>query len=160
MIQITILCIGKIKESYLRDGIREYLKRLGTLAKVRVQELKEVRSADRPSAAQIVQIKEAEGLALKKNLPAGCYHIVLDRNGETLSSENLAKKLNDLAISGKTPIVFTIGGSFGLGTNILKTADLVISFGKMTFPHQLMRLILLEQVYRACKINAGHFYHK
>ncbi len=160
MMQITILAIGKIKENYLRDGLAEYLKRLTSFAKVKIYELEEERAAADPSPAQIEQIKKAEGRRILAALPKDCYHIALDMRGKNLSSGQLAKHIEKLALDGKSQLAFSIGGSFGLAKNIVDYADFLLSFGHMTFPHQLMRLILLEQIYRAFKMNSGQIYHK
>lgn len=160
MMQINIVAIGKIKENYLKEGLAEYLKRLTPLAKIKIYELEEERAVAAPSPAQIEQIKEAEGRRILAALPKDCYHIALDMRGKNLSSWQLAKHIEKLALDGKSQLAFSIGGSFGLKENVCHCADFLLSFGQMTFPHQLIRLILLEQIYRAFKINSGQIYHK
>ena len=158
--QITILGVGKIKEAYLKDAIGEYLKRLKPFAKINVVEIAEEKSPAEPSLAQVKQIKEAEGERILQAIPAGAYHIALALEGDNLSSPELAKKIDSITLNGHSQLVFTIGGSWGLGDKVLSKADFLLSFGRMTFPHQLMRLILAEQVYRAYKISSGSAYHK
>ncbi|MGI5892370.1 MAG: 23S rRNA (pseudouridine(1915)-N(3))-methyltransferase RlmH [Bacillota bacterium] len=158
--QISILCIGKLKENYLKEGVAEYLKRLGPLAKLKIYELNEEKSPANPSLNQTEQIKEAEGRRILDALPKDCYHMALDMRGKNLSSQQLAQHFHELALRGQSHLAFSIGGSYGLAKNVIDEADFVLSFGNMTYPHQLMRLILLEQIYRAFKISLGHTYHK
>ena len=160
MIKITVLTVGKLKESYLRDACAEYAKRLSAYAKVSVTEVSEYRCSERPSAAEIEQVKEKEGALLLAKIPKGAYVIPLCIEGKQLSSEAFSEKLTALAPQGVSEIVFIIGGSFGLSDAVKARGDFSLSFGKMTLPHQLMRVVLLEQIYRAFAIAANTKYHK
>lgn len=157
---ITIVSVGKLKETYLKQGIEEYIKRLRPYAKIEMIEVPDEKAPETLSAAEEERVKQAEGERLLNKISQDTYVIALAIEGKQLSSEELAKTLDDLAVHGKSKIVFVIGGSLGLGREILQRADLKLSFSKMTFPHQLMRLILVEQVYRAFKIKRGEPYHK
>ena len=158
---IEIICTGKLKEKYWQDAAAEYSKRLGRFCKLKITELPEVRLAGESAAEEAAVIK-AEGEAVYAKLDAGpqSFIIALDVRGKSMSSEALAEKISALTVAGKSRIVFVIGGSLGLSEQVLRAADLRLSFSEMTFPHQLMRVILLEQIYRAFKINAGETYHK
>ncbi len=164
--RITILCVGKLKEQYLKDGIVEYAKRMPPYAELQVIEVADEKTPANASAQSNEKIKESEGKRLLAALlPNGhkdkdAYIIVLDSAGKNLSSPELAQKIDTLALGGTSHIVFVIGGSLGLSREVLQRGDFLLSFGKMTFPHQLMRLILLEQIYRAFKISRGETYHK
>lgn len=147
---ITIICIGKLKERYWQDAAAEYLKRLGRFAKTTVTELAESKSDD---------VAE-ESAAIIEHLPKGAYVIALDVGGKNLSSEGLANLIASKGVDGVSHICFIIGGSNGYNDSVRKASDMRLSFSSFTFPHQLMRVILLEQVYRAFKINAGEKYHK
>lgn len=157
---IQIIAVGKLKEKYLKDGINEYLKRLQSYAKVEIIEVADEKEPANASLAdeRIVKAKEAD--RIKKFLKEDTYLIALAIEGQMLSSEQLAGKLDKLALSGKSHITMIIGGSLGLDENLLKQADMLLSFSKMTFPHQLMRMILVEQIYRSYRINKGEPYHK
>lgn len=157
--RITIVTAGKIKEKYLTDGINEFLKRLGPFANVKIIEINEERMKDNPSAAEKEQTLTLEGHRLLKQVPEGSYLIVLDVYGRELSSEELAAKINSLGLSGRSNITFLIGGAFGLSSEVRAAADMLLSFSKMTFTHQMVRLLLVEQIYRAFKINRGEKYH-
>ncbi|HEX7064401.1 MAG TPA: 23S rRNA (pseudouridine(1915)-N(3))-methyltransferase RlmH [Bacillales bacterium] len=157
---ITIAAVGKLKEKYLKQGIEEYIKRLRPYAKVGVVEVPDEKAPESLSAAEEKQVKDAEGTRLLGKIPSDAYVIALAIEGKMLRSEEIARTLDDLAIYGKSKIMFVIGGSLGLSDEVLKRADLKLSFSKMTFPHQLMRLILVEQIYRAFKISWGEPYHK
>lgn len=157
---ITIVSVGKLKEKYLKQGIEEYIKRLRPYAKIEMIEVPDEKAPETLSAAEEEQVKQAEGERLLNKISQDTYVIALTIEGKQLSSEELAKTLDDLAVHGKSKIVFVIGGSLGLSGEVLQRADLKLSFSKMTFPHQLMRLILVEQVYRAFKIKRGEPYHK
>lgn len=157
---IKIIAVGKIKEKFLEAGIKEYLKRLTAYAKVQIIEVKDEKEPANCSPADEKLIKEKEAQKIEKHLQDDSYIIVLAIDGKMFSSEDLAEKIGDLGVSGKSNLTFIIGGSQGLDESILKKADLKLSFSKMTFPHQLMRLILLEQVYRGFKIIKGERYHK
>lgn len=159
-----IVCIGKLKETYWTGASAEYVKRLGRFGKTAVWELPESRLADNASPAQEEAVKEAEGKAILAKLETlgrpQSFVFALDPRGKQLSSEAFADKLSAAALSGKSRAVFVIGGSLGLSDEVRKEADALLSFSAMTFPHQLFRVMLLEQIYRACKINAGEKYHK
>lgn len=157
---ISIITIGKLKEKYLKAGIDEYLKRLSSYAKIEVIEMPDEKAPEELSLAEMEQVKQKEGIKLLSKLSPDTYVIALAIDGKMKSSEELADSLDKLATYGKSKIAFVIGGSLGLSHEVLKRADEKLSFSKMTFPHQLMRLILLEQVYRAFRINRGEPYHK
>lgn len=147
---ISIICVGKLKEKYWQDAAAEYLKRLSRFAKVEIIELSESKTDD---------IGE-ESAAIISHIPKASFVVALDVLGKSLSSEGLADLISEKAVSGISHISFIIGGSNGFNDEVRKTADLRLSFSSFTFPHQLMRVILLEQIYRAFKINAGEKYHK
>lgn len=157
---ITVLCIGKLKERYWVEAVSEYSKRLSRFCSLVVQELKEERLPDNASPAQEQEVIESEGQSLLKHIRQGSYVIALDLQGKEMSSEQLAQMVDRLGLSGRSDITFVIGGSLGLSAGLLARADLRLSFGAMTFPHQMMRVILLEQIYRAFKINRHEAYHK
>ena len=157
---ITIICIGKLKESYWRDAIAEYSKRLSKYCTLTIDELKEERLPDNASEAEEEAVKEGEGRNILKHVRNGACVIALDVKGKTLSSEGLADYLSELAIRGKSDVALVIGGSLGLAREVLDRADFRLSFSAMTFPHQMMRVILLEQIYRAFKINKNETSHK
>ena len=157
---IDIVCVGRIKERYLTDAIAEYSKRLSRYCKLDIIEVADEKTPEHASAGVDRQIKAKEGERIAKHLKDGAFVIALAINGKQLSSEELAAKINDLGLRGTSHIQLVIGGSIGLDEAVLKRADYKLSFSKMTFPHQLMRVILLEQIYRAYKINAGEPYHK
>lgn len=160
MLNITLICVGKLKEAYLREGCAEYLKRLQGFCKVSVVEVDEVRLPENPSAAQIAACIESEGKRIAAKLPLGAHVVALCIEGETPSSEELSRKVEQTAIAGKSSIAFVIGGSYGLCAQIKAQAQLKLSMSRMTFPHQLARFMLLEQVYRAFQISANGKYHK
>ncbi len=160
MQQITILCVGKIKEDYLRDAVDEYSKRLTRYCKLSITEVSDEKTPDNASPTEEEQIKAKEAARLLKNLPEDAFVVTLEIEGKQLTSPELAEKLSSLAVTGSSHIVFVIGGSLGLGADILKKSDMRLSFSKMTFPHQLMRVILLEQIYRSFRIISGAPYHK
>lgn len=157
---ITILSVGKLKEKYLKQGIEEYSKRLGPYAKLSIIEVPDEPAPDNMSEAEIVQVKDAEGNKLLSKIGQDTYCFALAIDGKQLSSEAFAAELDRLATYGQSKVVFVIGGSNGLSEAVLKRADAHLSFSKMTFPHQLMRLILIEQIYRAFRINRNEPYHK
>lgn len=157
---IEIICVGKIKESYLSDAIKEYSKRLSRYCKLKITELKDEKTIDGQSEALDIKVKEIEGERILGSLKADAFKIVLDLKGKELSSVNFADKINKLGISGCSTIQFVIGGSLGLSEKVVKSADILLKFSEMTFPHQLMRVILLEQVYRAYRIINNEPYHK
>ena len=157
--QFTILCVGKIKESYFTNAIKEYIKRLGRYAKVSVIEV-EAERVRTESAVLEEQIKEKEAQRLLKHVKDSMYLVALDLKGKEYDSVAFSYHISNLMLQGKSHIVFVIGGSLGLHSSVLSRADEKICFSKMTFPHQLMRVILLEQVYRAMRIMNHEPYHK
>ena len=158
--KITILTVGKIKEKYLSDAIAEYSKRLGRYCRLNIIQVQDEKTPDNPSTTEKQIILDKEASRLSSHIEDGTYLIALAINGRQLSSEELSEKINSLGISGKSSITFVIGGSLGLSDSILSRADMLLSFSKMTFPHQLMRVILLEQIYRSFKIISHEPYHK
>lgn len=160
MLTFTILTIGTIKEKYLSDAIAEYTKRLGAYARVKIVECKEEHLPDNPSAAEIRAAIAREGERLLENLPKRAYICALCIEGKECTSPAFAEKLDTLATEGYSDIVFIIGGSDGLSDTVKQRADWRLSFSPMTFPHQLMRVILTEQLYRAMNIRYGGKYHK
>jgi len=159
-LNIKVVAVGKLKEKYLAAALQEYLKRLGPYAQVEVVEVPDEKTPDKasPGEEELILRKEAE--AIGRQIKPGSYVIALAIQGKMLSSEELAGFINDLGVKGRSNVVIVIGGSLGLHETILKRADYQLSFSKMTFPHQLMRVILLEQLYRAFKIIKGEPYHK
>ncbi|KJS17173.1 MAG: hypothetical protein VR69_06300 [Peptococcaceae bacterium BRH_c4b] len=157
---ISILAVGRLKERYLAEAQQEYMKRLKSYAKVVITEVVDEGYAERISPAREEEVKEKETQRLQKHIKQGTYTIALDREGRQLSSEELASMLDSLALQGKSDVTFLIGGSLGLSREIIARADYRLSFSQLTFPHQLMRVILLEQIYRAFKIIKGEPYHK
>jgi 23S rRNA (pseudouridine1915-N3)-methyltransferase len=159
-VNISIVTVGKLKEKYLKQGIEEYLKRLTVYAKVEVFEVADEKAPEELSGIEMHQVKHKEGERILSKISQDTYVIALAIEGKMQSSEELAESLDKLATYGKSKIAFVIGGSLGLSDEVLKRANDKLSFSKMTFPHQLMRLILVEQVYRAFRINRGEPYHK
>lgn len=157
---ITILCIGKLKERYWTEAVQEYSKRLGKYCTLTINELKEEKAPDNASAAEETAVKEAEGKSILKQIKKDAYVIALEIRGKELTSEALSEKIEALGVAGKSDFVFLIGGSLGLSDEVLARADFRLSFSKMTFPHQMMRVILLEQIYRSFKIIRNETYHK
>lgn len=157
---IDIVCVGKIKEKYLVDAIGEYLKRLGRYCKMSIIELKDEKTPDGESAALDEKIKQIEGERILKVLDDNAFIFVLDLKGKELSSPDFSRKINKLTVDGYSHIQFVIGGSLGLADSVVKKADYLLKFSEMTFPHQLMRVILLEQIYRAFRIMNNEPYHK
>lgn len=157
---ISIITIGKLKEKYLKQGIDEYLKRLSSYAKIEIIELADEKAPENLSEIEMEQVKEKEGERILSKISDDTHVIALAIEGKMKSSEQLAKDLDQLATYGKSKVAFVIGGSLGLSNTVMKRANDSLSFSKMTFPHQLMRLILVEQVYRAFRINRGEPYHK
>ena len=158
--RINIVCVGKIKEKYLKLGIDEFKKRLSKYCKLEIIELEDEKAPENLSDKEMLIIKEKEGKKILSKKKDNSYVIALAIDGKNLSSEELAETINKLGVRGISNITFVIGGSLGLSDEVLSRADYKLSFSKMTFPHQLMRLILLEQVYRAYRINNGEPYHK
>ncbi|CUH97550.1 hypothetical protein P22_3681 [Propionispora sp. 2/2-37] len=157
--KITIVAVGKIKEKYLTAGIAEFTKRLGPYCKLGIIEADEEKMPDNPSEAEKSKALSREGERMLKYIKQDSYVVVLDVTGKQLSSEELSAKLDALALSGKSEITFVIGGAFGLADNIRSAAHERLSFSKMTFTHQMIRLLLVEQIYRAFKISRGEPYH-
>ena len=158
--KISIISVGNIKEKYLKDAILEYSKRLSKYTKIEFLNTLDEPICDNPSAKDIEIVKNKEGERLLKLIPSASYKVVLDLKGKMLSSEELASKILDIFSYHNSHISFIIGGSLGLSDAVLNSADFHLCFSKMTFPHQLMQVILLEQVYRAFKINNNETYHK
>ena len=157
--KITVVTAGKIKEKYLTAGINEFLKRLGPFANVKIVEINEEKMKDNPSEAEKQQTLQQEGQRLLRQVPEGSYLFVLDVYGQQLSSEKLAAKLDSLALQGRSNITCLLGGAFGLSEEVRQAADFRLSFSPMTFTHQMIRLLLVEQIYRCFKINRGEKYH-
>ena len=160
MLNVTLLTVGKLKEAYWRSACEEYLKRLGAFCRPNIVEVDEYRLPDKPSQAQIEAGLEAEGKRLLEQIPSGSYVITLCIEGKELSSTQLAEKLANVSVQGHSRVVMIIGGSFGLSNAVKARSDLRLSKSPMTFPHQLARVMVLEQLYRALGINAGTKYHK
>lgn len=158
--KITIIAVGKIKESYLKEGIKEYRKRLGRFCSLDIIEIPDQQAPDNLSPAQEEQIKEIEGEGILKKIKTGSIVIAMDIDGISQDSVELANKINNYMITGNSHITFIIGGSLGLHKRVVEAANMRLSLSRMTFPHQLTRLILLEQIYRAFKIINGEVYHK
>ena len=157
---ITVIALGKLKEKYLTDAISEYAKRISAYGKLQIIELNPVRLSDNPSQTEIDNALSKEAEEIKKKIPNNSYVFSLCIEGKEKSSESFAKAINDAAINGKSNIVFINGSSFGLSPEIKTLSDFKLSFSPMTFPHQLMRVMLLEQIYRAFQINNNGKYHK
>ncbi len=158
--KITLISVGKIKEKFFVDAIKEYAKRLSRYCKFSEEIIPDERADENYSPSEIEQVKSKEGIKILNKISKSSYAFALDLKGTQLSSEELAQKINSLGIEGKSDITFIIGGSNGLSSDVLDRADYKLSFSKMTFPHQLFKVILTEQIYRAFKINAGETYHK
>ena len=157
---VKILCVGKIKEKFYRDAIDEYVKRLSKYCSVSVVEVPDEKTSENASDTEIDIVKDKEGERLLKHINDRDFVIALAILGKQMDSVAFSKYIEDLGIQGKSSLVFVIGGSLGLSDNVLKRADYQISFSKMTFPHQLMRVILSEQIYRAMRIMKNEPYHK
>lgn len=157
---ISIITVGKLKEKYLNLGIDEYTKRLSSYSKIEIIEVPDEKAPEILSDAEMLQVKKKEGERILAKVPTDAHVIALAIEGKQKSSEELADTIDKLGTYGKSKVTFIIGGSLGLSDEVLKRADDKLSFSKMTFPHQLMRLILVEQVYRAFRINRGEPYHK
>ena len=160
MLKFQIITVGKLKEKYLKDGINEYLNRLQRYAVVEIVEVADEQTPDNASEAEELQIKAKEAQRIQKYIKDDTYLIALAIEGKMFTSEQPAEKIEQLGVGGKSHVTMVIGGSLGLDDSILKQADLLLSFSKMTFPHQLMRLILVEQLYRSYRIIKGEPYHK
>ena len=158
--KITIVCVGKIKEKFYRDAVEEYKKRLGRYCKMQIVEVADEKTPDNASDTVEDAIRDKEGERILKYIKEDAYVITLEIAGKMLTSEEMAEKIEKLGVQGTSHIIFIIGGSIGLGREILKRSDYALSFSKMTFPHQLMRVILLEQIYRSYRIINHEPYHK
>ena len=158
--KISVIAVGKIKEKYLKDAVTEYSKRLSRYCKLEIIEAADEKTPDHASVAVEDTIRAKEGERLLKHIRDDMYVITLEIGGKMLTSEEFAEKIETLGVQGKSSIAFVIGGSIGLGKEVLKRSDFALSFSKMTFPHQLMRVVLLEQVYRGYRIVNGEPYHK
>ncbi|MBQ3558336.1 MAG: 23S rRNA (pseudouridine(1915)-N(3))-methyltransferase RlmH [Agathobacter sp.] len=158
--KISVLCVGKVKEKFYRDAIDEFTKRLSRYCKLEIIEVVDEKTEEQASENEIRLVKEKEGERLLKSIKDDAYVITLCIDGKQMDSEELSEKIEKLGISGISHIYFVIGGSLGLADAVIKRADYKLSFSKMTFPHQLMRVILLEQIYRAYRIMNHEPYHK
>jgi len=159
-VNITIVTVGKLKEKYLKMGIEEFTKRLGAYAKVMIIEVPDEKAPESLSDADMEIVKKKEGERILSKISADAYVIALAIDGKMKTSEQLAADIESLMTYGRSKVTFVIGGSLGLHNDVLKRADELLSFSKMTFPHQLMKLMLVEQVYRAFRIIKGEPYHK
>ena len=158
--KITLITVGKIKEKYFTDAIAEYARRLSRYCKLEIIEVADEKTPDGASEALENQIKEKEGERILSKVPDSAYVIALAIEGKQLSSEELADKMEKWNVGGISHLVFIIGGSLGMTPKVLNRADYKLSFSKMTFPHQLMRVVLLEQIYRSFRIRNNEPYHK
>lgn len=158
--KITILCVGKVKEKFYRDAIDEFVKRLSRYCKLEIIEVADEKTQEQASDTEIRIVKEKEGERILKNIKDDAYVITLCIDGKQLDSEELSEKIEKLGLQGTSHIYFIIGGSLGLADEVIKRAEYKLSFSKMTFPHQLMRVILLEQIYRGYRIMNHEPYHK
>lgn len=157
---ITLISVGKLKEKYLKDAIDEYTKRLQRYCKVSIVELQDEKTPDNASEKEELQIKSKEGEAILKVIKDNSFVIAMDLKGKMITSEEFSSFIEDLGVSGKSDLVFVIGGSLGLSQEVLNRANYKLCFSKMTFPHQLFRVMLLEQIYRGFRIMKGEPYHK
>ena len=158
--KITVITVGKIKEKYLRDAIAEYAKRLSRYCKLEIIEVADEKTPDGAGESLELQIKRKEGERILQKLPENAFVVALDIDGKALDSEELAAQMERWNVNGISHLVFLIGGSLGLAPEVLARADYRLSFSRMTFPHQLMRVILLEQIYRSFRIRNHEPYHK
>jgi len=158
--RITIVSVGKLKEKYLKEAIAEYSKRLSRYVKLEIIEVADEKTPDQASLVVEEMIRDKEAERILKQIRDDVYVVTLEIQGQQLHSEQFATKIEQLAVSGVSHICFVIGGSIGLSQQVTKRSNLSLSFSKMTFPHQLMRVILLEQIYRAYRINNREPYHK
>lgn len=157
---ITIVAVGRLKERYLKEGIEEYSKRLNRYCRLDIIEVTDEKAPDNSSLKEEILIKKREGEGIIKYLKEGAFKIALCVEGNNMASEELSNLIGDLGVKGVSSIMFIIGGSLGLSQEVIDRCDLKLSFSRMTFPHQLMRLILLEQIYRGFKIMNNETYHK
>lgn len=157
---IKIICVGKLKEKYWKQGIAEYSKRLGKFCKFEIVEVPDEKAPEKLSESQMENVKKTEGERILGKIKDRDYVYALAILGKERSSEEFASEIENLTTYGRSDLAFVIGGSLGLSEDVLKRADSQISFGRFTMPHQLMRLVLTEQIYRAFMINSGSPYHK
>ncbi|SFE97076.1 23S rRNA (pseudouridine1915-N3)-methyltransferase [Bacillus sp. OV194] len=157
---ILVVTVGKLKEKYLKMGIDEYVKRLGPYAKIEIVEVADEKAPETLSDQEMQIVKKAEGERILAKIPQDAHVVAMAIEGKLISSEDLAKNLDQLATYGKSKVAFVIGGSLGLSDEVMKRSNEKISFGRITYPHQLMKLVLVEQIYRAFRINRGEPYHK
>jgi 23S rRNA (pseudouridine1915-N3)-methyltransferase len=160
ILRICIVSVGKLKEKYLKDAIAEYRKRLSRYCSIEIIEVDDMKVPENLSYALEEKAKKTEADRIQKHIRQGSFVVAMDIKGETLSSEGFAKKIAELGVSGISDITFVIGGSLGIHEDITTKAHYKFSMSRLTFPHQLARLILIEQIYRAFKINSGEVYHK
>jgi 23S rRNA (pseudouridine1915-N3)-methyltransferase len=160
LLKIKIITVGKLKEKYLVQGINEYLKRLQSYAKVEIIEVADEKAPENLSEAEMLQVKNKEGERILAKISDQDHVFVLAINGKQFSSEEFSKEIEQLGINGKSQLAFVIGGSLGLSDEVMKRSQKQMSFGKLTYPHQLMRLVLVEQIYRGFRIMRGEPYHK
>lgn len=160
MLNVSIVCIGKLKEKYLKDACQEYTKRLGAFCKLEIVELAEERISDNPSQAEINNVLDSEGKRILQKLQRCDSVVTLCIEGKQMTSPELSGFIDRSAVSGVSSIAFVIGGSFGLSDDVKAKSSLRLSMSKMTFPHQLARVMVLEQIYRAFQISSGGKYHK
>lgn len=158
--QVRVVAVGKIKERFLTEGIAEYEKRLVPYLKLAITEIAEERRGVHANAGEEAQAVGREGERILAAIPDGAFVVALDVRGKEISSEQLAARLHEWQMAGVSPVVFVIGGDLGISETVLKRAGLRLSLSPMTFTHQMVRMILLEQIYRACRINSGEPYHK
>jgi len=160
LMNITLVTVGKIKEKYLRDAIDEYSKRLSRYCKLEIIELQDEKTPDNASEKEELQIKDKEGQSILSKIKDNAYVVAMDLKGKQISSEEFANFIDNCGLEGNSNLVFIIGGSLGLSDQVIKRANYKICFSKMTFPHQLFRVMLLEQIYRGYRIIKGEPYHK
>ena len=154
-----VICIGKLKDAYLRDGVAEFVKRMRPYGGITITELNESKIGDKPSDPDRKQVVIEEGERLLKNVPKNAYTVLLDVYGKTMSSEDLAKTVAKLEVDGVSDMAFIVGGAFGVSDELRRSVNYKLSFSPMTFTHQMVRLLLVEQIYRASKINRNEPYH-
>jgi len=154
-----VVCIGKLKDAYLRDGVAEFVKRMRPYGGITITELNESKIGDKPSDADRKQVVDEEGERLLKVVPKNAYTVLLDVYGKTMSSEDLAKTVAKLEVDGVSDMAFIIGGAFGVSEALRQSVNYKLSFSPMTFTHQMVRLLLVEQIYRSAKINRNEPYH-
>lgn len=159
MLNINIICVGKLKENYLKEAIKEYTKRISKYANINMIEIPDERLPDKINESTIAQTKESEGKKILAQLKKDSYHIILDIEGREIDSVEFANKIENITVNGYSTIDFIIGGTLGISDEVKKEADFKISFSKLTFPHQLIRVFLLEQIFRSFKILNNETYH-